>query len=80
MDFSHNDLPILKPWANKKVFAIPPPTKSMSNSSVKFSNTFSFVDILDPPIIPNLFPSLALRALLIINISCSKYLPEYEGR
>ena len=62
------------------MFAIPPPTKSLSTFSVRFSRTFNFVEIFEPPIIPSLSPEFVLRDLFIIKTSFSKYRPEKDGR
>ncbi|GIR11081.1 MAG: hypothetical protein CM15mP22_5010 [Gammaproteobacteria bacterium] len=48
MSSSTRDVPISKPLAFKKVFAIPPPTSTLSDFDNKLVITSNFVETFDP--------------------------------
>ena len=48
---SHNDLPISLPAALRKVFAMPPPTRTFSDLFNKFEMTSNLVETFEPPTI-----------------------------
>ena len=72
--------PTSRPWALRKVLAMPPPISSRSTRSIRFCSTASFDDTLAPPTTATNGRRGFSRAWPIVTISFSIRRPATAGR